>query len=166
MARGLRPVAAGGHVAPSAPAVLGAVVEDACAADVGAAADAGQLAQDESIGRGLDDGNHETGKRVTDGNERARVGAIAAPLHAARAGTASEHTIDLAKRLVTNLLAEVHPGAALRQRAKRGAHTPGADERGRGTRRLFARAPTHAERPLRVEQGRRLEPHREGPESP
>ena len=66
VARGFRAIAARRHVAPAAAAVLRVVEEDALAARIGAAAHAIQLAEDERVGRGLDDGDDESGERIAD----------------------------------------------------------------------------------------------------
>src|SRR5256885_333661 len=93
--RGLRAVAARGHVAPAAAAVLRRVEEDVGAALIGAAARARDLAGDERIGGRVDDGEHEPGERVADADERARVAAVRALLDPARDRAAAEDPVDL-----------------------------------------------------------------------
>src|SRR5437762_4111360 len=92
--RRLGAVAARGHVAPASPAILRAVVEDAHAARIGAAADARELAEDERVGGGLDDRDDETGEGVAHGDEAACERAVGAEIDASRAGAAAEHAID------------------------------------------------------------------------
>jgi hypothetical protein len=62
-------IAAGGHVAPATAAVFGVIEEDALTARIGASSDARKLAENERIGRRLDDRDNEAGERVSDGNE-------------------------------------------------------------------------------------------------
>src|SRR5262245_33436895 len=69
MARGLGAIAARGHVAPAAASVLRVVEEDALASLIRAAPDARELAEDERVGGGLDDRDHEARERVTDRDE-------------------------------------------------------------------------------------------------
>src|SRR6185436_7659493 len=97
VARGLRAVPAGGHVAPAAAPVLRLVLEDASAAWDGTATHAPELIEDERVRRILDDGDEQAGERVADGNEGASEGTIGAKLDAPRPRAAPEHTIDLAQ---------------------------------------------------------------------
>src|SRR5258708_12827012 len=69
--RGLRPVAAGCHVAPAAAAILRLVLKHPPASRIGTPAHAHQLAEDERIGRAFDDGDQNTGERIADGHEGA-----------------------------------------------------------------------------------------------
>src|SRR5689334_20465503 len=95
VARGLRAIATRCHVAPAAASVLGIVEEHALAPRIGAAAHAIQFAEDECVGRGLDDRDDQAGEGVADGNERSNEGAVVSKLHSARAGAAAEDAIDL-----------------------------------------------------------------------
>ena len=69
MARGLGAITAGGHVAPATAPVLRVVEEHALAALIRAAPNARQFAEDERIGRGLDDRDDESGEGIANGNE-------------------------------------------------------------------------------------------------
>src|SRR6476659_9049216 len=91
MARGFGAIATGGHVAPTTASVLGVVEEHTLTARIGAATHTRQLAENERIGRGLDDRDHESGERVSDRDERANERSVGAQVDATRAGTASEH---------------------------------------------------------------------------
>jgi len=103
MARGLRAVSAGRHVAPAPPPVLRPIIEYARAAAIGASPNAGQLADYKRICCALDDRYHEPRERVADGNEASRKRPIALELETPRTGTSTENAIDLGKRVAPRL---------------------------------------------------------------
>ena len=158
MTGGLRAIAAGGHVAPAAPSILRIVEEHALAARVRATAHAIQLAEDECIGRGLDDRNDESGERVAHGDERSHERAVAAELDATRTGATTEHAIDLGERVFAHALAR---WSAFGERTERTAHPARIDERGCRAGGLLVRSTPNAVAALGVEDERRLEPAHE-----
>ncbi len=155
MARSFRAVAACRHVTPAATTVLRVVEEDALAASVGAAANPRELAEDECIGGGFDNGDHESGKGVADGDEGANERAVVTQLDAACAGAATEHAIDLGKAVGAYAFAG---GTTLGERAQCAADAPCIDKCGGCASGLLLCATSNAGSAFRVEDDRRLEP--------
>lgn len=163
MSSGLRPVAARRHVTPPASAVLRTVEEHTGAARVGAAANARELAEDEGIRRRLDDRDHEAGEGVSDRNERALEGAVAARLEATGAGASAEDAVDLVDGVEPNLH-HVHP--ALGERPEGGTDAPRVSERRGSAGRLLKRPPADATPALSVQHRGTFEPAYERIEIP
>ena len=158
MTRGLRAIAARSHVAPPSAPILGFVLEHTSTPRVCAASDAHQLAEDERVGGAFDDGNEETGERVTDGDEGAHEGAVVRKLQPPRASAAAEYAIDLGEGIAADV---VRDNAALGERPKDGPYAPRVAEDRECSRGLLVRAATHARRAFRVEQMGALEPAHE-----
>src|SRR4051794_2953511 len=95
VARGLGAIAACRHITPTPTAILRVVEEHALAARIGAAAHARQLAEDQCVRRGFDDGYDESGECISDWNEGADERAIGTKIDTPSAGAAPEHAIDL-----------------------------------------------------------------------
>jgi len=159
MACRLRTISTGRHVAPAAPPILGRIEENAHAAGVGAAANPIQLPGDKRVRRRLNDGDHEAGECVAHRDERTTKCTVGLEVHAARAGTATEDTIYLGQRIHSDPVAD---DAAFSERAERGAHTAGVDQRGRSTSGLLHGAAADACAPLEIENAGGLEPLHEG----
>ena len=155
MARGLRAVAAGRHIAPPAPAVLRVIEEHALASRIGAAAYAHELTEDQRVGRRLDDGDDESGERVADGHEGADEGSVRAEVDAPRSSAAAEDAVDLDETFVANAFTH---RPALGERAERRADAAAVDESHRCAGRLLLRAAPNSTRALGVEDGRRFQP--------
>src|SRR4029079_10740604 len=131
------------------------VEEHALAARIGTSAHARQLAEDERVGRGFDDGDDESGERVSDGHERANERPIGTEVDAPRAGASAEHAVDLDESLVAYAFAH---RPSLGERAQRGAHTTAIDERDGRSGWLLLRATANAARACGVEHGAGFEP--------
>src|SRR5581483_12142745 len=143
------------HVAPASAAILRVVEEYALASWIGTAAHAGELAQNERVGRRFDDGDDEPGERIADRHERAHERAVGAELDAPCARASTEHAVDLREPFAAHALTR---RAAFGEAAERGAHAARIDERRCGAGGLLLCAATDAAGALVVEHRRSFQP--------
>ena len=153
--RGLGSVTARRHVTPATTPVLGSVEEHSRASPVGAPTDPGQLADDQRIGRALDDRNHQPGERVTNGHEAAGEATIAFRLETPGAGTPSQDPVDLGQSVGACFFGRV---ASFGERTQRRAHTPSIDKSRRSAGRLLHGAPSEPGGALGVDDVGRFQP--------
>ena len=156
--RGLRAVAAGGHIAPAAATVPCFVLEYAPTSRISTASHARELSEYECVAGTLHHGDEQAGEGITHRHERSREGSVTLTLEAAGAGAAAQHAIDLGERFSASL---VECDAALGEGAEDGAHPPRIGEDSEGARGLLVRASAHGGCALSVEQACPLEPANE-----
>ena len=122
---------------------------------VGASSHARQLAEDECVRSGFDDGDDEARESVTDGHEGANECSVGAKIDATRSSAASEDAVDLHETFIANAFAH---RSALGEGAKGGAYSSAVDERDGRARGLLLCAPANSPGAFSVEDGRGLEP--------
>src|SRR5438270_5370321 len=97
MARRFRAIAACRHVAPATTTVLRVIEEHALTARIRTSSHAGQLSEDQRIGRRFDDRDDESSECVADRNERANERPVGTKIDASSARAPTEHTVDFNK---------------------------------------------------------------------